>query len=193
MGIVPNREQALIIFKKYNDSEALLRHALAVEGVMRHFAGLYQDQDVDKWGVVGLLHDIDYGQYPEEHCHKAVELLQIHEVDESVIRAVVSHGYGMCSDVQPLSDLEKVLFTIDELTGLINAAALLRPSKSVLDMELKSLKKKYKTPSFAAGVNREIIRSGAEILGMDLDLVLAEALIGMKEVAAAIGLDGSAV
>jgi len=191
MGIMPTREQALEIFKRYNDSDALLRHALAVEGVMRHFAGLYQDPDVDRWGVVGLLHDIDYGRYPDEHCSKAVKLLQQHDVDEAIIRAVVSHGYGICSDVKPESDLEKVLYTIDELTGLINAAALMRPSRSVLDMELKSLKKKFKTPSFAAGVDRDIVRRGAEMIGMDLDQVMAETLAGMQKIAPALGLDGS--
>lgn len=193
MGTIPDREQALAIFTQYNDSEALLRHALAVEGVMRHFARLFQDPDVDRWSVVGLLHDIDYGKYPEEHCRKAVELLSGHDMDETIVRAVVSHGYGICSDVEPQSDLEKVLYTIDELTGLINAAALMRPTRSVLDMELKSLKKKFKTPSFAAGVDRAIIIKGAEMIGMDLDVVLAEALAGMREVAPAIGLDGSSV
>lgn len=191
--MIPDREQALAIFSQYNDSEALLRHALAVEGVMRHFARLYQDPDVDRWGIVGLLHDIDYGKYPEEHCKKAIELLKIHDIDETIIRAVVSHGFGICSDVEPQSDLEKVLYTIDELTGLINAAALMRPTRSVLDMELKSLKKKFKTPSFAAGVDRAIISKGAEMIGMDLDVVLAEALTGMQQVAPAIGLDGSAI
>jgi len=191
--MIPDREQALAIFTQYNESEALLRHALAVEGVMRHFARLYQDPDVDRWGIVGLLHDIDYGKYPEEHCHKAVKLLRSHDIDETIIRAVVSHGFGICSDVEPQSDLEKVLYTIDELTGLIHAAALMRPSRSVLDMELKSLKKKFKTPSFAAGVDREIISKGAEMIGMDLDVVLAEALAGMQQVASAIGLDGSSV
>ena len=193
MSIIPNRDQALAIFRLYNDSEALEKHALAVEGVMRHFAGLFHDPDVDLWGVVGLLHDLDYGRFPQEHCAKSAELLRAHEVDETVIRAVVSHGYGICSDVEPLSNLEKVLYTIDELTGLINAAALMRPTKSVLDMELKSLKKKYKTPSFAAGVDREIIRKGAEMIGMELDTVLAESLAGMQSVASALGLDGSAV
>lgn len=191
--MIPDREQALAIFTQYNDSEALLRHALAVEGVMRHFARIFQDPDVDRWGVVGLLHDIDYGKYPDEHCCKAVELLKSHDIDETIIRSVVSHGYGICSDVEPQSDLEKVLYTIDELTGLIHAAALMRPTRSVLDMELKSLKKKFKTPSFAAGVDRTIISKGAEMIGMDLDVVLAEALAGMQQVAPAIGLDGSSV
>jgi len=191
MGMIPNREQALAIFKKYNTNDALVRHALAVEGVMRHFATLYPGADPELWGIVGILHDIDYALYPEQHCQKARELLQAEGIDETVIRAVVSHGYGICSDVKPESDLEKVLYTIDELTGLINAAALMRPTRSVLDMELKSLKKKFKTPSFAAGVDRDVIIRGADMLGMDLDAVLEESLNGMKKIASAIGLDGS--
>lgn len=191
MGIVPNREQALAIFRKYNDNDALVRHAFAVEGVMRYFATRFPGADPEVWGVVGILHDIDYAMYPEQHCQKAPELLRAEGIDEIIVRAVVSHGYGMCSDVRPESDLEKVLYTIDELTGLINAAALMRPNHSVLDMELKSLKKKFKTQSFAAGVDRDVIVKGAEMLGMDLDTVLAEALEGMKKVASALGLDGS--
>ncbi len=193
MSIIPNREQALAIFRQYNDSEALEKHALAVEGVMRHFAGLFQDPNTELWGVIGLLHDLDYGRFPHEHCTKSAELLRSHDIDEVIIRAVVSHGYGICSEVEPRSDLEKVLYTIDELTGLINAAALMRPTKSVLDMELKSLKKKFKTPSFAAGGDREIIRKGAEMIGMELDDVLSKSLAGMQSVAAVLGLDGSAV
>ncbi len=191
MGMIPTREQALAIFRQYNDSEALEKHALAVEGVMRHFAGLYQDPAPDLWGIVGLLHDLDYGRYPEQHCVKSAEILRDNGIDETIIRAVMSHGYGICTDVEPQTDLEKVLYTIDELTGLINAAALMRPSKSVMDMELKSLKKKFKTPSFAAGVDREIIRKGADMIGMDLDTVMTEALAGMRSVAASLGLDGS--
>jgi putative nucleotidyltransferase with HDIG domain len=193
MGIIPNRDQALAIFQQYNDSEALMRHALAVEGVMRHFAGLFHDPDENLWGVVGLLHDIDYGRYPEQHCQKAIEILHDHDIDESIIRAVISHGFGICSDVQPQSDLEKVLYTIDELTGLIHAAALMRPSKSVLDMELKSLKNKFKTVSFAAGVNRAVVQNGSEMLGMDLDSVLSETLLGIRKIAPELGLDGSMV
>lgn len=189
--MIPDREQALAIFRKHNDSEALVRHALAVEGVMRHFSSLFPGSDPNLWGVVGILHDIDYARFPEQHCQKAPELLRAEEVDEGVIRAVVSHGYGMCSDVRPESDLEKVLYTIDELTGLIHAAALMRPNRSVLDMELKSLKKKFKTPSFAAGVDRDVIVRGAEMLGMDLDTVLCEVLEGMKKIASELGLDGN--
>lgn len=191
MGIIPTREQALAIFRKYNTNDALVRHALAVEGVMRHFAGRFPGADESLWGVVGILHDIDYALFPDQHCQKAAELLAAEGIDESVIRAVVSHGYGICSDVKPESDMEKVLYTIDELTGLINAAALMRPNRSVLDMELKSLKKKFKTPSFAAGVDRDVIARGAEMLGMDLDTVLSESLEGMKKIASEIGLDGS--
>lgn len=191
MSWQPNREQAWDLLVRYNSNEALQRHALAVEGVMRHFAGLF-NEDPDLWGVIGLLHDLDYEQFPESHCSKTREILQDLDTDPVWIRAIISHGYGICSDVRPESDLEKVLFTIDELTGLIQAAALMRPSRSVMDLELKSLKKKFKTPSFAAGVNRDVIRQGCEMMNWELDRVMQETILGMRQVAPALGLDGPA-
>jgi len=184
-----DREQAYSILTEYNISEALIKHALAVEGVMRHFAALY-GEDVEKWGIVGLLHDVDYEMYPHEHCKKAVEILRANGADEDVIRAVVSHGYGICSDVEPRHIMEKVLYTVDELTGLANAAALMRPSRSIMDMEVKSLMKKFKTPGFAAGVNRSVIRQGYEMMGADLAQLMDETIKGMRGVAAEIGLKG---
>jgi len=187
--MIPTREEAIAIYKKYNTDEALYRHALAVEGVMRYFAKK-MGGDVELWGVVGLLHDLDYQLYPEEHCTKARELLEAEGVDEVVIRAVQSHGYGLCSDVMPQSDMEKTVFTIDELTGLVAANAVMRPSKSVLDLEVKSLKKKFKDKHFAAGVNRDVILQGCEMMGMDADTVMEDVIMGMREVAEEIGLKG---
>lgn len=185
----PTREQAYALLVEYNDSPALITHALAVEGVMRHFARML-GEDEEKWGVIGLLHDLDYQRFPEQHCTKAREILTERGVDEEYIHAIQSHGYGLCSDVKPEHVMEKVLYTIDELTGLINATAIMRPSKSVLDLELKSVKKKYKDRSFAAGVNREVIEKGAAMLGMSLDDVITETIAGMRDVADAIGLRG---
>ncbi len=186
--MIPNREQAWEWLCQYNQSDSLRKHGLTVEGVMRHFATL-NGEDPDLWGVVGLLHDLDYEQYPDQHCAKVQEILGEKGVDEAVIRAVASHGYGMCSDIEPLSRLEKTLYTIDELSGLITAAALMRPSRSVMDIEVKSVKKKFKDKRFAAGVDREVIVKGAEGLGMELDAVIAETIRGMQEVAEAIGLE----
>lgn len=183
------REEAYELLLKYNDSPALITHALAVEGVMRHFARLL-GEDEEKWGIVGLMHDIDYQMFPEQHCTKAREILTERGIDEEYIHAVQSHGYELCSTVKPEHVMEKVLYTIDELTGLINACAIMRPSRSVLDLELKSVKKKYKDRKFAAGVNREVIEKGAAMLGMDLDEVITETIMGMREVAEAIGLKG---
>jgi len=185
--MVPTREKAFELLKEYNESDALIKHALSVEGVMRRFARIY-GEDEEKWGIIGLLHDIDYEKYPEEHCKKAVEILKAHDYPEEYIHAVVSHGYGLCSDVKPEHIMEKVMFTIDELTGLITAAALMRPSKSVMDLEYKSVNKKYKTPSFAAGVDRSVIAQGCEMLGKDLQHVIEETIQGMREVADEIGL-----
>ena len=185
----PTRDEAYQLLCKYNDSPALITHGLAVEGVMRHFARLL-GEDEEKWGAVGLMHDIDYQQFPEQHCHKAREILQEAGVDEEYIHAIQSHGYELCCDVKPEHVMEKVLYTIDELTGLITATAIMRPSKSVMDLELKSVKKKYKDHKFAAGVNREVIEKGAAMLNMDLDYVITETIMGMREVAEAIGLKG---
>lgn len=186
--MTPTREQAWEWLCEYNESESLRKHALTVEGVMRHFAAL-AGEDPEEWGLVGLLHDLDYEKYPEQHCQKVQEILREKDVDEDIIRAVASHGYGICSDIEPQSRLEKTLFTIDELSGLITAAALMRPSRSVMDMEVKSVKKKFKDKRFAAGVDRDIIIRGAERLGMEMDTVIAETIQGMREVAEAIGLE----
>ena len=175
------REQALALLQKYNHEPFHLQHALTVEGVMRWFAQeLGYGDDVEFWGMVGLLHDLDFELYPEQHCIKCQEIMKDLDLDEKLIHAVASHGYGICSDVEPVHEMEKVLFATDELTGLIGAAALMRPSKSVQDMELKSLKKKFKDKSFAAGCDRDIIRRGAEQLGWELDDLLNRTLQAMK-------------
>lgn len=189
MTNTPTREQSLALLKKYNQNEGLIRHALAVEAVMRHFAAL-SGEDPEKWGLVGLIHDLDYELYPDQHCIKVRELMTAEGWPEENIRAVQSHGWGICTDIEPLSALEKVLYTIDELTGLIAATALVRPSKSILDMNAKSIKKKWKDKAFAAGVNREVIEAGAKLMGMELDRVIEETLTGMQNVAAEIGLKG---
>lgn len=187
MGKMLTRQEAWELLTKYTKTPSLQKHALAVEAVMKHFAKL-NNEDVEKWGVVGLLHDLDYEQFPEEHCHKVVEIMQEEGIDDFYIHAVCSHGYGICSDVKSEHIMEKVLFTIDELTGLINALCLMRPSKSVLDLEVKSVKKKFKDKSFASGVNRQIVKDGCEMLGMSLDEVIKETIEGMKTEAEAIGL-----
>ena len=175
------RDEAYELLKKYNKEDFHLQHGRMVEGTMRYFANKlgYGDEE-EFWGIVGLLHDIDFEMWPEEHCKKAPELLREAGVDEDMIHAIVSHGYGLCVDVKPEHEMEKVLFACDELTGLIGAAALMRPSKSVQDMELKSLKKKFKDKRFAAGCDRDVIIQGAEMLGWDLDKLLSETLEAMK-------------
>lgn len=185
-----SREEAWELLTEYTKTPALRRHALAVEAVLKHFARL-NDEDSEVWGVAGLLHDLDYEKFPDQHCQKAEEIMRESGVDETYIRAMKCHGYGICTDVRPESNMEKTLFAVDELTGLINALCLMRPSKSVLDLEVKSVKKKFKDKSFAAGVNRDVIRSGCEMLGMDLDTVIRETIEGMKENAEEIGLKGN--
>ncbi len=187
---IPTREQAFDLLSKYNKNASLIVHALSVEAVMFHFADILGEPEKEKWGIIGLLHDIDYEMYPEQHCLKAREILMEHNWHEDYIHAVESHGWGMCSEVEPIHRMEKILFTIDELTGLIAATALLRPSKSILDLELKSVKKKWKQKSFAAGVNREVIEQGAKMLDMDLDYIIGETIKGMQKVAEHIGLKG---
>ena len=175
------RQAAWELLCKYNQDHFHLQHALTVEGVMRWYAQeLGCGEDVDFWGNVGLLHDIDFEQYPDQHCIKAPELLKAGGADDDLIHAVCSHGYGITVDVQPEHEMEKVLFAADELTGLIWATALMRPSKSVKDMELKSVKKKFKDKHFAAGCDREIIKTGAERLGWELDELIQKTLDGMK-------------
>jgi putative nucleotidyltransferase with HDIG domain len=181
------RDQALELYSQYNQSESLYRHALAVEAVMRRFA-TELDFDSDYWGIVGLLHDIDYEQFPDQHCKKAPELLAAAGVSSDIIHAVVSHGWTICSDVEPEHIMEKVLFTIDELTGLITATALMRPSKSLMDLEVKSVKKKWKTKGFSAGVDRELIEKGAGMLGMELSQVIQLTIEGMRSIAPQLGL-----
>ena len=186
----PTREEAWKLLNEYNKSDALLKHGLAVEGVMRHFAEI-NGEDTEKWGVIGLLHDLDYEMYPEKHCVKTAEIMRENDIDEDYIHAVCSHGWGLCCDVEPVEKMEKVLYTIDELTGLINAACLMRPSKSVLDIEVKSVKKKFKSSGFAAGVNREVIQKGCDMIGLSLDDVIKETIEGRKSCADAIGLRGN--
>jgi len=187
---VPTREEALQLLKEYNKNESLIKHALAVEGVMCYFARK-QGEDEEKWGVIGLVHDLDYEQFPEEHCHKSKEILQERGWPEEYIRAVISHGWGLCSDIEPQTKLEKVLYAIDELTGLVVTTALVRPSKSVMDVKVKSVKKKWKDKRFAAGVDRSIIENGAQRLGMELSDLIADTIAGMQEVAEEIGLKGN--
>ena len=187
---VPTRKEALELLKEYNQDVSLIKHALAVESVMRHFAKKF-GEDQEKWGIIGLIHDLDYEKFPEQHCKKTEEILKEHNWPQDYIRAVLSHGWGICTDVEPQSSMEKVLYAIDELTGLIAAAALVRPSKSVLDMEAKSVKKKWKDKSFAAGVDRSIIQKGAEMLGIELDELFTDTIVGMRKVAAEIGLKGN--
>lgn len=175
------REQAYELLTKYNHEPFHIQHALTVEGVMRYFASdLGHGDEVDFWGIVGLLHDIDFELYPQQHCQKAPELLREGGVSEEMIHAIVSHGWGICSDVKPELEMEKVLFATDELTGLIGAAARMRPSRSVSDMELSSLKKKFKDKKFAAGCSRDIIRQGAQLLGWELDTLLEKTILAMR-------------
>ncbi|MBW1783426.1 MAG: HDIG domain-containing protein [Deltaproteobacteria bacterium] len=186
---VPTRQEAYALLTKYNQSESLIKHALAVEGVMRYFARK-RGEDEEKWGIIGLVHDLDYERFPEAHCHKSEEILRENDWPEEYIRAVISHGWGICSDVEPQTELEKALYAIDELTGLVVTTALIRPSKSVLDVKTKSVKKKWKDKRFAAGVDRSIIEKGAQMLGMELTDLITDTIMGMREVADEIGLRG---
>lgn len=181
------RDEALAVWRQYNDSDALYKHALAVEAVMRRFAREYAENE-DEWGLLGLMHDIDYGRWPEEHLQVAPRLLSEAGFDEAFIHAVCSHGWGICSDAKPEAKKEIVLYTIDELTGLITAAAYMRPSRSVMDMEPKSVKKKFKDKGFAAGVNRDIILNGCDMLGLELDQVIQLCIEGMRDAHEALGL-----
>jgi putative nucleotidyltransferase with HDIG domain len=190
MGNTPTRQDAMTLLKKYNQNDALIKHALAVEAVMAHFADLYGDEDLEKWRVIGLIHDLDYEKYPEEHCHKTKEILTEEGWPEDYIRAVISHGWKICTDVEPVEKIEKVLYTIDELTGLIVATVLMRPSKSIIDLTVKSVMKKFKNKNFAAGVDRQIIEEGAALLGMDLNEVIEETIKGMQTAAEELGLRG---
>ena len=187
---VPTREEAFELLKQYNKNVSLIKHALAVEGVMRYMARK-RGEDEEKWGIIGLIHDLDYEQFPDQHCKKTEEILRENNWPEEYIRAVISHGWGICVDVKPESEMEKVLYAIDELTGLVVTTALVRPSKSVLDVKTKSVKKKWKDKRFAAGVDRSIIEKGAQMLGVEISELIADTIAGMQEVAEEIGLKGN--
>ena len=179
--MLSTRDEALALLRQYNQEPFHLQHAFTVEGVMRWYANeLGYSGEADFWAMVGLLHDIDFERWPEEHCQKAPELLAAAGADERLIHALVSHGYGLCSDVAPEHPMEKVLFAADELTGLIGAAALMRPSRSVMDMEVSSLKKKFKDKKFAAGCSRDVIRQGAENLGWELEVLFERTIQAMR-------------
>jgi predicted hydrolase (HD superfamily) len=188
-GKIPAREDAFELLKKYNKSESLIKHALAVEGVMRYMAVKAGD-DPDKWGVIGLIHDLDYEMYPEMHCKMTEKILRENNWPEEYIRAVLSHGWGLATDVEPFTRLEKTIYAIDELTGLVATSALVRPTKSVLDMEVRSVKKKWNDKRFAAGVDRSVIEKGAAMLNVSLDDLINDCIMGMREVAEDIGLKG---
>jgi len=187
--IVPARASAIELFRKYNKSESLYRHALSVEGVMR-FMARKVGEDQEKWGIIGLIHDLDYEMYPDQHCQMTEKILKENNWPDEYIRAVMSHGWGLATDVEPVSLLEKTIFAIDELTGLVATSALVRPSKSVLDMEVKSVRKKWNDKKFAAGVDRSVIEKGAAMLGVSIEDLINDCILGMREVAEEIGLKG---
>jgi len=183
----PTYDEALSLLKEFNQTDSLIKHAYAVEGAMRHIART-MGEDEEKWGIIGLVHDLDYERFPEQHCGKSREILEERGWPKEYIRAVVSHGWGICSDAEPQTNLEKVLYAVDELTGLIVAVALVRPSKSLADLEAKSVLKKWKDKAFAAGVNRSLIEKGTTMLGMELRDLVTSTIMGMREVADKIGL-----
>ena len=187
--MVPTRDDAYELLTTYTKGDGLIRHGLAVEAVMRHFARKY-GEDEEKWGIIGLVHDLDWEMYPEQHCEKTREILTEAGWPEEYIRSVMSHAWGFVTDVKPEHTMEKVLYATDELTGLVNATALMRPSRSVLDMKAKSVKKKWKDKSFAAGVDRDVIARGAEMLGMETDELITETIEAMRTAADEIGLRG---
>lgn len=184
---MPTREDALALLQEYN-AAALVTHGLAVEGAMRYMARK-AGEDEALWGMVGLLHDVDYEKFPSEHCHKGAQILKERGYSDEIIRAMMSHGWGICTDVEPLSRMEKTLYAIDELTGLITACALVRPSRSVMDLELSSAKKKYKDARFAAGASREVIQKGADMLGVSIDELIVDVIAAMREIAPSLGLE----
>ena len=183
------RQEAYDLLTKYNKDSSLINHALAVEAVMRYFAKQF-GEDEEYWGNIGLVHDLDYELYPEEHCHKTKEIMEQEGIDEDIINSVMSHGWQICTDIKPEHKMELVLYTIDELTGLIAATFYVRPSKSILDLKVKSVKKKFKSSGFAAGVDRRIILLGCEMLDMDLDTVILWTIEGMRTAAEELGLKG---
>ena len=179
--MIPTRDEALTLLKEYNTEPFHIKHALTVEGVMRYFAKElgYADEE-EFWGIVGLLHDLDFEKHPEQHCIKEQEIMRERSLDERIIHATASHGYALTVDIKPEHEMEKVLYAVDELTGLIGAVALMRPSKSVSDLELKSVKKKYKNLNFAAGCSREVIERGADMLGWELDDLISKTILAMR-------------
>jgi putative nucleotidyltransferase with HDIG domain len=184
---IPTYDEALTLLKEFNQADSLIKHAYAVEGAMRYIART-MGEDEEKWGIIGLVHDLDYERFPEQHCRKSREILEQRGWPQEYVRAVVSHGWGICSDVEPQTNLEKALYAVDELTGLIVAAALVRPSRSLADLEAKSVMKKWKDKSFAAGVNRSVIEKGTAMLGIELSDLISRTITGMREVADRIGL-----
>ncbi len=186
---VPTRDEAMALLKEFNRSESLIKHALSVEAVMRQFAKKYGENE-EMWGIIGLVHDLDYEQFPDRHCQETERILNERGWRDDYIRAVLSHAWEMHTDLEPQHRMEKVLYAIDELTGLVAAAALVRPSKSVMDIKPKSVKKKWKDKRFAAGVNREVIQKGAQMLGVELPELIQETILGMRTVAEEIGLAG---
>lgn len=175
------REQAWNLLTEYNQEPFHLKHAKTVEGIMRYFAQkLGYNDDIEFWGIVGLLHDLDFEKYPEQHCIKLQEIMHEHNIDERIIHATASHGYGITVNIEPIHQMEKVLYAVDELSGLIGAVAIMRPSKSVQDLELKSVKKKYKSKGFAAGCSREVIQRGADMLDWSLDELISETILAMR-------------
>jgi putative nucleotidyltransferase with HDIG domain len=186
---IPSRDDAWALLCEFNRTDALRKHALAVEAVMRHWARK-RGADEELWGIVGLVHDLDYELFPEVHCHKTTEILRERGWPEALVRAVMSHGWGVCTDIEPQSEMEKVLYAVDELTGLVAATALVRPSRSLMDLEVKSVRKKWANARFAAGVDRGLIEDGARRLGVSLDELIEEAIAGMREAAAALDLAG---
>jgi len=187
---MPTREEALALLREWNANESLIKHALAVEATMRAMARA-RGQDVEFWGAIGLVHDLDYERFPERHPHEGARILRDRGWPDEAVHAVLAHAWGLVSDVEPLHPMEKVLYAIDELTGLVTAAVLVRPSKNLADLSVSSLKKKWKDKGFAAGANRDVISKGAEMLGLALDDLMAEVIAGMSEAAATLGLDGS--
>ena len=183
----PTFDEALSLLKEFNHSESLLKHAYCVEGVMRYMARK-MGADEEKWGIIGLVHDLDYELFPEQHCKRSQQILEERGWPKEYIRAIVSHGWGICSDVEPQTDMERTLYAVDELTGLITAVAIIRPSRSVADLEPKSVMKKWKDRSFAAGVNRSVIEKGTEMLGVELRDLVSDVIMGMRGVADRIGL-----
>lgn len=184
---IPTRDEALVLLREFNESESLIHHALAVEAVMRYMARKH-GEDADAWGLIGLIHDLDYERFPDQHCLKTGEILAGRGWPEAYIRAVVSHGWGLCCDVEPRTRLEQTLYAVDELTGFVTACALVRPSRSVLDLEVRSVRKKWKQKSFAAGANRDVIEKGAVMLGVSLEVLIDDVIQGMRAAADAIGL-----